>query len=150
MITFVYHIRTSFEGSSVPGHYLDLGLQGFYLHQWRQRWEIWLLLWHTGINLWMRPANERRRYIVTSSLIGWAHTRNDPWSHQIRCYSGGLRAVEGWVPVCLGSNPTLFANLAHLASKPPHSTFLYLDKWYDALLLKWILFYNRGSHKYRH
>ena len=24
-------------------------------------------------------ANERRCYIVTSSLIGWAHTQNDPW-----------------------------------------------------------------------
>ena len=33
----------------------------------------------TGINLCMHPANERRRYIVTSSLIGWAHTQNDPW-----------------------------------------------------------------------
>ena len=30
------------------------------------------------IILWMRPANERRRYIVTSSLIGWAHPQNDP------------------------------------------------------------------------
>ena len=29
----------------------------------------------------MCPANERRRYIVTSSPIGWAHTQNDP------CYS---------------------------------------------------------------
>ena len=27
----------------------------------------------------MRPSNERRRYIVISSLIGWAHTQNDPW-----------------------------------------------------------------------
>ena len=27
---------------------------------------------------YMRPANERRRYNVTSSLIGWAHTENDP------------------------------------------------------------------------
>ena len=27
----------------------------------------------------MRPANERRRYNVTSSLIGWAHKQNDPW-----------------------------------------------------------------------
>ena len=27
----------------------------------------------------MRPANERRRDIVTSSLIGWIHTQNDPW-----------------------------------------------------------------------
>ena len=26
----------------------------------------------------MRPANERRRYIVTSSLIGWVHTQKDP------------------------------------------------------------------------
>ena len=25
----------------------------------------------------MRPANERRRYIITY-LIGWAHTQNDP------------------------------------------------------------------------
>ena len=27
----------------------------------------------------MRPANERRRYTVTPSLIGWVHTQNDPW-----------------------------------------------------------------------
>ena len=26
----------------------------------------------------MRPANERRGYIVTTSLIGWAHTYTDP------------------------------------------------------------------------
>ena len=31
-----------------------------------------------GIILCMCPANERRRYIVTSSPIGWAHTQNDP------------------------------------------------------------------------
>ena len=30
------------------------------------------------IILCMHPANERRRYIVTSSLIGWAQTYNDP------------------------------------------------------------------------
>ena len=27
-----------------------------------------------GISLDMRPANERRRYNITTSLIGWAHT----------------------------------------------------------------------------
>ena len=27
----------------------------------------------------MRLANERWRYIVTSSLIGWVHTQSDPW-----------------------------------------------------------------------
>ena len=30
----------------------------------------------------MHPANERQRYNVTSSPIGWAHTQNDPcWSY---------------------------------------------------------------------
>ena len=33
---------------------------------------------HTGIVLFMRPANERWCYIVTSSLIGWVHKQNDP------------------------------------------------------------------------
>ena len=33
---------------------------------------------YSGIILLMRPANERRRYNVTSSLIGWAHAQNDP------------------------------------------------------------------------
>ena len=32
----------------------------------------------TGIILGMGWANERWCYIVTSSLIGWAHTQNDP------------------------------------------------------------------------
>ena len=32
----------------------------------------------SGIVLCMRPANERWRYNVTSSLICWAHTQNDP------------------------------------------------------------------------
>ena len=27
----------------------------------------------------MSPGNERRRYIVTSSLIGWEHIQNDTW-----------------------------------------------------------------------
>ena len=31
----------------------------------------------TGIISYMRPASERRRYIVTSTLIGWAHVQND-------------------------------------------------------------------------
>ena len=33
----------------------------------------WTLLIHsTGLILALRPANERRRYFVTTSLIGWA------------------------------------------------------------------------------
>ena len=34
---------------------------------------------YSRIILCMRSANERWRYIVTSSLIGWAHAQNDPW-----------------------------------------------------------------------
>ena len=35
----------------------------------------------------MGSANERQHYIVTLSLIGWAHTQNDPcwYSHYLRC-----------------------------------------------------------------
>ena len=39
---------------------------------------IWLDSWFI---LCMRPANERWRYSVTPSLIGWAHTQNDPWDY---------------------------------------------------------------------
>ena len=35
----------------------------------------------SGIILCMRPANERRRYTVTSSLIGWAHKQNGCWQN---------------------------------------------------------------------
>ena len=34
---------------------------------------------YAEINLCMRPANERRRYIATSYLIGSAHTQNYSW-----------------------------------------------------------------------
>ena len=45
---------------------------------------------YSGIILWMHPANERRCYNVTSSLIGCVHSQNNPcvlwptlaiWSH---------------------------------------------------------------------
>ena len=36
---------------------------------------------HTGIILYMRPANERRRYIVTSSRNGRVHIQNDYRDH---------------------------------------------------------------------
>ena len=33
---------------------------------------------NAGSLVWMFPANERRCYNVTSSLIGWVHSQNDP------------------------------------------------------------------------
>ena len=35
-------------------------------------------LYHTGLILGLRPANERRRYFVTTSLIGWAQATLQP------------------------------------------------------------------------
>ena len=32
-----------------------------------------------GLIFCIRPANERWHYIVTSSLIGWAHAQDDPY-----------------------------------------------------------------------
>ena len=50
---------------------------------------------YTGIILSMRPSNERRRYGVASSLIGWAHAQNDP-DVQIMCTSHNNDAVWHW------------------------------------------------------
>ena len=36
-----------------------------------------------GIVLCLCPANERRRYIVTSSLIGWAHAQDSPCRRRV-------------------------------------------------------------------
>ena len=53
----------------------------FWLQWWKKRFNKTQILINThcpGIILYMRPANARRRYSATPSLIGWAHTDNDP------------------------------------------------------------------------
>ena len=40
---------------------------------------MWKMFPFDDVIMYMCPANERRRYIVASSLIGWAHTQNDPY-----------------------------------------------------------------------
>ena len=45
------------------------------LYRWVYEWS----LGYAGIILWMCPANERWRYNVLPSLIGWVHTQNDSW-----------------------------------------------------------------------
>ena len=57
---------------------MELEIRLFLLHLIRvmkHKMCVWIILS-------MHPANERLRYIVTSYLIGWAHTKNDPclWS----------------------------------------------------------------------
>ena len=48
-----------------------------------------------GIILCMRPANERRLYIVTSSLIGLAHSQNNPW------WATNYVVIDFWTNVVL-------------------------------------------------
>ena len=62
---------SSFEAPWMPRRFLRLTIAAVSL-------ECWLLLW-AGIISWMRPANERQRYIVMLPLIGWAQTQNGPW-----------------------------------------------------------------------
>ena len=58
------------------------------------RQNLYIEMVPSWIVLLMRSANEWRRYIVTSSLIGWVHTQNDPcslesvalWFHLHSCH----------------------------------------------------------------
>ena len=44
------------------------------------------VIWGAGIILWMRPTNEIRCYIVTSSFISWVHTQMIPATKSCACY----------------------------------------------------------------
>ena len=88
-----------------------------------------------GIILCMCPANERWRYIVTSYLISWAHTQNDPcvcceyigetWlqvgDFMLWCYFDGL--VQG----CGVSMPNVL-NIPQCGTKPS-SRAMCLPRW---------------------
>ena len=66
---------------------LVLCTKTIFWHQWNsEHWSV-VFVWaafclkskDSGIILYMCPVNERWCYNVTPSLIGWAHTQNDPW-----------------------------------------------------------------------
>ena len=61
-----------------------------------------------GIILCMCPANGRRRYNVTSSLIGWAHTQNDLCT--TGCFVKTLSPQDCYVQVYLLTPFTLSYN----------------------------------------
>ena len=68
----------------------------------------------------MRPANERRRYNVTSSLIGWMHSENDPLCMcPQNCVMKGLATYRQVNPekifkVCISLEGTVGLVLLHL------------------------------------
>ena len=57
--------------------WLSSPLDGISIHLcWYSRTQLWSPI--IGLILWMHLANERQRYNVTSSLIGWAHSKMIP------------------------------------------------------------------------
>ena len=79
----------------------------------KAHWSTLELIYHTGIILCMHPANENWCYIVTSSLIGWAHTQNDPWSQSSR-HRKNLQKYLSTMPN-LRTNFSLFLNMIFIA-----------------------------------
>ena len=82
-----YSIDVSYESSSLwvitstiqpMSEFIFRNIKIIYLHfplfHNTKMVQVFDILPHAGIILCMRPTNERRRYNVTSSLIGWAHS----------------------------------------------------------------------------
>ena len=67
---------------------------------------MWVVQFHViirhdiGIILCMHPANERPRYLVTPSLIGWSHTQNYAYDT--------VFFMVSWNSMCLSSNKSWF------------------------------------------
>ena len=55
---------------------------------WVQRWDIISPKFISGLILGLHPTNDRRRYFVTASLIGWVQAWNQPC---IRIWEAGTR-----------------------------------------------------------
>ena len=55
----------------------------------------------------MCPANQRWCYIVTSSLIGWAHRQNDPCVQQAK----STKEINSQQPALFNENPTWTENM---------------------------------------
>ena len=84
-----------------------------------------------GRILCMRTANQRWCYSVTPSLIGWAHTQNDPWVH----------LTLSFVCAVILQKLTSLANTLKVANKFGrnfYKMYLYLTmKSRNLLLYKW-------------
>ena len=63
-----------------------------------------------GLILGLRPANERRRYFVPTSLIGWAQAWNQPWVYiRQHLYEAVKTTLKFKASVSLLLSPTLFS-----------------------------------------
>ena len=86
------------------------------------------------INFCMRPANENCRYIVTSSLIGWAHTQNDPCSTRIvtRAITVRRHALLIVDPTKAFDNVRVFLTQRLYTDEQPHRVSLLQPSWHPS------------------
>ena len=79
--------------------------------------------------LGLRPANERRRYIITTSLIGWAQTWNQPCKvcHTIVASEVVVMTTYG---AASGDEFGIMANLCLRCYSNPMHTYLVLTNVY--------------------
>ena len=76
----------------------------------------------TGIILWMWPANERRRYSVTPSLIGWSHAHNDPCNQNVSFHANSISfkarlTLMRVIWICLRLNRSIYSQNSHTETK---------------------------------
>ena len=106
-----------------------------------------------GIILCMHPANERRRYDVTWSLIGWAHAQNGPWecaddvpsrqglhthAHQCNVIISNVTTINTATP----SNEHLKYNFSHtriVPTLPKQIHYQYIKKSSHGFLVRYLL-----------
>ena len=108
-------VPTSFEYRLVEGRQVICSVMGWFYTLYSKSSQL-VADGPTGIILRIHPANERRRYIVMSSLIGWAHVRNDPWSGAYLT-AGHLQQDDIYRPVgrYITSQPSVMTHHLYIA-----------------------------------
>ena len=88
---------------------------------------------NAGIILGMHPANGRPHYNVTYSLIGWAHSQNDPCNDKRRTWVTlwDLEDTDGVIIDCIVS----WLGNTHIRVK-----------WPIKLLLEWVVICHKNNN----
>ena len=85
---------------------------------------IILCMCPAGAILCMRPTNESRRYIVKTSLIGWAHTQHGP----SRCYDFSHKHIQYPVPMINAPCKNSDSMWPFIITQEVNSMFVLMDK----------------------
>ena len=91
--------------------------------------------------LGLRPANERRRYKVTTSLIGWAQNWNPPCNNSVITLASTTTAVLAWFSeftwYCVGCHETTNSEIEKInALRPEQNSRNYIDDILKCICVK--------------